>query len=69
MKRSGVEYTANLSTAVFFTLMLLQRYALRYQKTLTILTLARLFYSLWDQLVCGIVWDKRIKNIGPKAIP
>lgn len=69
MKRSGVEYTANLSTAVFFALVLPQRYALRYQKTLTILTLARLFYSLWDQLVCGIVWDKRINNIGPKAIP
>lgn len=69
MKRSGVEYTANLSTAVFFYTYATTKVCLALSKTLTILTLARLFYSLWDQLVCGIVWDKRIKNIGPKAIP
>lgn len=65
MKRSGVEYTANLSTAVFFCTCATTKVCPALSKTLTILTLARLFYSLWDQLVCGIVWDKRINNIGP----
>lgn len=68
MKRSGVEYTANLSTAVFCTCAT-TKVCPALATTLTILTLVRLFYSLWDQLVCGIVWDKRINNIGPKAIP